>query len=236
MNYTERTKLVDGLCGVALMALLVEFFYGLTDASFTVFHYNLSTVSSVIYVLGGVALLAAVLLLIFAYKKDSGSLACYGMEFLVLAISAPILPATYMTLPMPLNKLNAIFPVAFLVYYVIKAMMLLSKRNVSNSVMVGIIGTIYTLVMGYGLYAYTETFFVIASVATVIMFIVAMVKRSKFILAHALEAMIATFFMLVATSKTAIVFFLIFGAVFYVFKAAFTMSAPTKSKKAKSKK
>lgn len=236
MNYTERTKLVDGLCGVALMALLVEFFYGLADASFTVFHYNLSTVSSVIYTLGGVALLAAVLLLIFAYKKDSGTLTAYGMEFLVLAISAGILPATYMTLPMPLNRLNAIFPVAFLVYYVIKTMMLLSKRNVSNSIMVGIIGTIYTLFMAYSWYAYTETFFVIASVATVIMFIAAMIKRSKFILAHALEAMIATFFMLVATSKMAVVFFLIFGAVYYVFKAAFTMSAPTKSKKAKRKK
>ena len=81
MNYTERTKLVDGLCGVALMALLVEFFYGLADASFTVFHYNLSTVSSVIYTLGGITLLVAIFLLMLAYKKESGTLAGYGMEF-----------------------------------------------------------------------------------------------------------------------------------------------------------
>lgn len=233
MNYTERTKLVDGLCGVALMALLVEFFYGLSDAAFTTFHYSISSVSSVIYTFGGIALVIAIFLLMLAYKKENGSMAVYGLEVLALAISAAILPGTYVSLPMPFNRLNAIFPIAFLVYYIIKAMMILSRRNTSNAIMVGIIGMIYTLIMAYGLFAYTEVFFIIASVITVIMLVVAMIKRSKFILAHALEAMIATFFMLVATSKTAIVFFLVMGAIYYLFKAAFTMGAPTKKMKRK---
>lgn len=233
MNYTERTKLVDGLCGVALMALLVGFFYGLADAAFTTFHYSISSVSSVIYTLGGIALVIAIFLLMLAYKKENGNMAVYGLEVLALAISAAILPGTYVSLPMPFNRLNAIFPIAFVIYYVIKAMIILSRRNTSNAIMAGIIGMIYTLIMAYGLFAYTETFFVIASVITVIMLVIAMVKRSKFILAHALEAMIATFFMLVATSKTAIVFFLVMGAIYYLFKAAFTMGAPAKKTKRK---
>ncbi len=235
MNYTERTKLIDGLCGVALMALLVEFFYGLTDAAYTVFHYNLSSVTSVIYILGGITLLVAVVLLGVSYKKESGSMAVYGIELLALAITAGILPSTYLTLPMPFNKLNVIFPIAFIVYYVIKAMLVLSRRNVSNAVMVGIIGSIYTLIKAYALYAYTEIFFVAAAVVTVIMLIAAMIKRSKFILAHALEAMIATFFVLVATNATAVVFFLIMGGIYYLFKAAFTMGTPVKSKKKRKK-
>ena len=44
MNYTEKTKLVNDLCGAGLMLLLFEVFYGLTDSAFTVFKYNLQNV------------------------------------------------------------------------------------------------------------------------------------------------------------------------------------------------
>ena len=66
MNYTEKTRLVDKLCGAGLMALLVEVFYGLTDSAFTVFNYNLQSVKNVIYILGGIILAISVIILIVA--------------------------------------------------------------------------------------------------------------------------------------------------------------------------
>ena len=32
MNYTEKNKLIDSLCGIGLMLLLVEIFYGIVDS------------------------------------------------------------------------------------------------------------------------------------------------------------------------------------------------------------
>lgn len=132
MNYTEKTKLVDKLCGAGLMALLIEVFYGLTDSAFTVFNYNLQSVKNVIYILGGIILAISVIILIIAYKKEKGSMAIYGVELLVLAITAALLPGTYLSFQAPYNKLNKVFPIAFLVYYIVKAIVVLTKYVPQN--------------------------------------------------------------------------------------------------------
>lgn len=132
MNYTEKTKLVDKLCGAGLMALLVEVFYGLTDSAFTVFNYNLQSVKNVIYVLGGIILAISVIILIIAYKKERESMAIYGVELLVLAITAGLLPGTYLSFQAPYNKLNRVFPIVFLAYYIVKAIVILTKYVPKN--------------------------------------------------------------------------------------------------------
>lgn len=132
MNYTEKTKLVDKLCGAGLMALLIEVFYGLTDSAFTVFNYNLQSVKNVIYILGGIILAISVIILIIAYKKEKGSMAIYGVEILVLAITVALLPGTYLSFQAPYNKLNKVFPIAFLVYYIVKAIVVLTKYVPKN--------------------------------------------------------------------------------------------------------
>ncbi len=132
MNYTEKTKLVDKLCGAGLMALLIEVFYGLTDSAFTVFNYNLQSVKNVIYILGGIILAISVIILIIAYKKEKGSMAIYGVELLVLAITVALLPGTYLSFQAPYNKLNKVFPIAFLVYYIVKTIVVLTKYVPKN--------------------------------------------------------------------------------------------------------
>lgn len=132
MNYTEKTKLVDKLCGAGLMALLIEVFYGLTDSAFTVFNYNLQSVKNVIYILGGIILAISVIILIIAYKKEKGSMAIYGVELLVLAITVALLPGTYLSFQAPYNKLNKVFPIAFLIYYIVKVIVVLTKYVPKN--------------------------------------------------------------------------------------------------------
>ena len=69
------------------------------------------------------------ILLLRAYKKDNGTTAIYGIEFLVLAISAALLPGSYLTFTYPFNKLNGIFPVAFFAYYVIKLIVVVVRTT-----------------------------------------------------------------------------------------------------------
>ena len=117
MNYRERTKLIDGLCGTFLMALLVEAFYGLVDYAFTIYHYSIASVTNIVYVIAGIILVASIGILIAAYKKDNGAMGFYGAELMALAITATTLPGTYISLPHPFNKLNVLFPLLFVIYY-----------------------------------------------------------------------------------------------------------------------
>lgn len=222
MNYTERTRLVDGLSGAFLMALLVECFYGLADASYTVFHYNYSTVTTVIRVIGGIALAAALLILVYAYRKEKGSVMAYGVELLVFAITAGLLPGTYINFPFPYNRLNIVFPLAFGVYYIMKAMYIISKSNKLNSIMLAIVDSVYIIMFAYSLIAFKKYIFIAGAVATVIYFIYSMVKKSMSSWVHAVELMFVTFSMLVIDSRNAIIFFGVLMAIYYFFKAVFT--------------
>ncbi|MBQ8298893.1 MAG: hypothetical protein IJX99_03365 [Clostridia bacterium] len=237
MNYREKTKLVDGLCGAFLMALLVESFYALSDYAYTIYHYSISSVTTIIYVLAGIALAIAVAVLIAAYRKDNLIMATYGIELLVLAITAAIIPGTYISLPFPFNKLNLVFPLVFGVYYVGKVMMLLSKNNCSNVAFMSVIELIYILLLSYGLLTLTKPLFFIGSVASIITFIMSMKKKSKSLLAHGLEVMLVSFSMLLINSSQSIVFLSVFVGIYYLAKTFYRFLNPEKTnKKAKRRK
>ena len=56
-------------------------------------------------------------------------MAIYGIEFLVLAISAALLPASYLEFTYPFNKLNIVFPIGFGVYYFVKFIVVIAKSR-----------------------------------------------------------------------------------------------------------
>lgn len=129
MNYTDRNKLIDSLCGVGLMLLLVEVFYGIVDSAFTIYNYSYPMVTRWINVFGGIFLLLAIITFIKAYKKDNMNIGVYGIELTVLAISAALLPGTYLEFAFPFNKLNVAFPIGFLIYYIVKLIVVIVKAN-----------------------------------------------------------------------------------------------------------
>lgn len=133
MNYTQREKLVDKLCGVGLMLILVEIVYQVIISAFTEFNYNLSNVTTWVYVASGIILAIAVGILVYAYLKKNGSKAVYGLETLVLAITAVTMPGTYLTYSAPFNKLNKVYPILFLVYYIGKAIYVIIDANKLNT-------------------------------------------------------------------------------------------------------
>ena len=132
MNYTEKNKLIDSLCGVALMLLLTEVFYGIVDSAFTVYNYNLANVKTTIQVVGAIFLIVAIILYIRAYKKERLSSAIYASEFLVLAILSALLPGAYIDFPYPYNMLSKAFPFIFLGYYLIKLIVIIVMTIVSR--------------------------------------------------------------------------------------------------------
>ncbi len=238
MNYREKTKLVDGLCGTFLMALLVEVFYALSDYAYTIYHYSISSVTTTIYVLSGIALAIAVAVLIVAYRKDNMTMATYGIELLILAITAAIIPGTYISLPFPFNKLNLVFPLVFGVYYVGKIMMLLSNnKKRSNIAFMSIIELIYILLLSYGLFNLTQPLFFVGSVGAIITFIVSMKQKKKSLLVHGIEVMLVAFSMLLIKSSQSIVFLSVFVGIYYLGKVAYRFLNPEKTnKKAKRRK
>ena len=133
MIYTQREKLVDKLCGVGLMLILVEIVYQVIISAFTEFNYNLSNVTTWVYVASGVILAIAVGILVYAYLKKSTSKAVYGLETLVLAITAVTMPGTYLTYPAPFNKLNKVYPILFLIYYIIKAAFIIDLNGINTN-------------------------------------------------------------------------------------------------------
>lgn len=233
MNYTEKNKLIDKLCGAVLMFMLVEIFYSIVDASYTTFGYNYDTIQMVVNICGGVFLAISLVILIMSYKKDDSFLASYGIEMLTLAMTAPILHGTYVSFPFPYNKLNILFPLIFGTYYFSKILYIISKKNISNSIYVMIIGLIYFGILIFDGLAMKETIFIIMAIIAAIMCVHAMIKKSKFILTHALEFMIASFLVLLATSYDAIVFFAVAIAIYYLAKSIFVIGNTKKKKRKK---
>lgn len=129
MNYTEKNKFIDSLCGIGLMLLLVEIFYLIVDSAYTAFNYDFNVVTTCTQGVGAIFLLIAILVLIRAYKKDNTITALYGIEMLVLAVTAALLPGTYLSFSYPFNKLNTVFPWLFGVYYLIKLLVIVIKTQ-----------------------------------------------------------------------------------------------------------
>ena len=121
MNYTQKSKLIDKLCGAGLMLILVELYYQLIHSAFTEFNYNLADVTKWVYIAGGIILAMSVILLCYAYMKKKAGHGICGIELLTLAITTATIPGCYLEYTAPFNKLNTIYPIAFLVYYIVKA-------------------------------------------------------------------------------------------------------------------
>ena len=131
MNYTERNRLIDRLCGVGLMLIFVELFLvfatdGLKGSLGMLF---VSKVPTILNILGAIFLLIGICVLIYSYKKENGWRAVYGIEFLALACVAVILPHAYIDFHAPFNKLGKIFPFVFLAYYIGKIIYVVLKAN-----------------------------------------------------------------------------------------------------------
>ena len=231
MNYRERTKLVDGLCGAFLMALLAEAFYGLADYAFTVYHYSISSVTNIVYIISGIMLAVSLVVLMLAYKKDNGTMGAYGAELLALAITATIIPGTYVSLPSPFNKFNVVFPLAFGIYYVGKCMKLLLNKNNSNIVFMAVIESILAIILTYGLYDFATPVFFAGSIVALVTYILSIKKKSKKLLVHGLEVMLVAFSLLVMQSKSALIFLAVLVGIYYMFKTAYVFFNPEKSNK-----
>lgn len=133
MNYTQRGKLIDKLCGTGLMLICMEIAYGVISSSFTDYNYNLNDVRNWVYVGGGIVLAIAVILLIYSYIKNNTSKAAYGVELLVFAFTIAAIPGCYLDFVAPWNKLRLVFPIAFLVYYIGKAIYIIRDANKISS-------------------------------------------------------------------------------------------------------
>ena len=129
MNYTQKQKLIDRLCGVGLMLIFAELMLQVVHSSYTEFNFNLRDVSTKVYIGGGILLAVSIALLIYAYIKQSGSKACYGLELMVLSITLAVLPGCYLYFAYPFNELRRVFPFLFLVYYIGKIVYLVKHRN-----------------------------------------------------------------------------------------------------------
>lgn len=129
MNYTQREKLVDKLCGAALMLICFEIYYQAVASAYMDFNYSFGNVTNGVYITGGVILAIAIAVLIYAYLKKDGYKGVYGIETLVLAITAVTLPGTYLTYHAPFNLLNKIYPWVALVYFVGKAVYIVLDAN-----------------------------------------------------------------------------------------------------------
>lgn len=133
MNYTQKNKMIDKLCGAFLMLIGVEIFYGVVRSAYTEFNYPFAEVTKWINISGGVALAAGIALLVIAYKKNNWGRAVYGLELVAMSFTAATLPGSYLSFPAPFNKLNVVFPLAFLGYYVIKSIYIIIDANKDTS-------------------------------------------------------------------------------------------------------
>lgn len=132
MNYTQKEKLIDKLCGTGLMLIFFEIIYQVINSSFTEFNFSLSNVTKWVYIGGGAILAIAIILLIYAYLKKSGSKACYGIEMLVFSFTIVSMPGCYLYFPAPFNDLRIAFPILFLIYYIGKGIYIYVNANNLN--------------------------------------------------------------------------------------------------------
>jgi len=128
MNYTQKEKFIDKLCGAGLMLIFIEVLFGIVEYSYNS-NFNYHNVAMWIYIGGGALLACAVGLLVYAYLKKSGTKACYGAELLVMAFSIASLPGCYVFFPEPINKLKVILPILFVIYYIGKVIYIIIHRN-----------------------------------------------------------------------------------------------------------
>lgn len=135
MNYKEKNKLADKLCGVGIMLIFVEICISMIQTMCINAMYDRSTMKAVGLGIGGAFLLLAVVLYVLAYKKKAVSKAVWATEFVILAFTVPFVIHIYAFAKSDFLKSIPVKYtwVPFLVYYVGKAIYLIIKAN-KNSV------------------------------------------------------------------------------------------------------
>ena len=133
MNYTERNRLMDKLCGIGLMVIFVLVFFSIITGCLTG-NFGMSFVAHmplIVNVISGIFLLIGIVILVLAYRKENYWRAGYGIEFIVLAFATLFLMHAFIDLPAPLSQLKwkIIIPAVFAIYYLIKSIYVIIKAN-----------------------------------------------------------------------------------------------------------
>ncbi|MBR4110139.1 MAG: hypothetical protein IKK43_00375 [Clostridia bacterium] len=135
MNYKEKNKLADKLCGVGIMLIFVEICISMIQTMCINAMYDRITMKTISCAVGAVFLLIAIVLYVFAYKKSSGSKAVWATEFVALAFTVPFIVHVYAFAKSDFIKSIPVRHVwiPFFVYYVGKAIYVIIKANKNSS-------------------------------------------------------------------------------------------------------
>ncbi len=95
MNLTERNKMIDKICVIAMMCIFVEFFIYAVDLCFTTRIDLMTAIPSALNIIGLIFLIVSVSLFVRFYKKNTNGNFIYAIEFLVLALLCPFLTYWY---------------------------------------------------------------------------------------------------------------------------------------------
>lgn len=136
MNYTEKNKLADKLCGIGIMLIFVEICISMIKKMCVDAMYARNVMGIIGYAVGGIFLLISVILYIMAYKKSSASKAVWATEVAVLAFTVPFMVHIYVFSKSDILRSipvqHAWLP--FLLYYIGKAIYVFVVANNKSKV------------------------------------------------------------------------------------------------------
>ena len=95
MNLTERNKMIDKICIIAMMCIFVEFFLFAVDFCFTTRIDLMTSIPSTLNIVGIIFLAISVFIFVRCYKKNDNYNLIYAVEFLILAILCPFMTYWY---------------------------------------------------------------------------------------------------------------------------------------------
>lgn len=136
MNYTEKNKLADKLCGIGIMLIFVEICISMIKKMCIDAMYGRTTLGAIGYVVGGIFLIISIALYVIAYKKSSVSKAIWATEFVVLAFTLPFIVHIYVFSKSDILRSIPVQHawIPFLVYYIGKSIYVIVVANKKNSV------------------------------------------------------------------------------------------------------
>ena len=140
MNLTERNKMIDKVCIIAMMCIFVEFFLFAIDTCFTTRLELMTGIPSALNVIGVLFLFISVIIFVRCYKKNDNYNLIYAIEFLVLAVLCPFM--TYWYYPkyfgLTTNFIHDInhhaLWIAFIIYYAIRIAFVVYKSYSKNQI------------------------------------------------------------------------------------------------------
>lgn len=131
MNYKEKNKLADKLCGVGIMLIFVEICISMIQTMCINAIYDRTTMQIISYSVGGAFLLAALIIYVLAYKKSSVSKAVWATEVVILAFTIPLIVYVYAFAKSDFMKSIPVRHawIPFFVYYIAKATYIIIQAN-----------------------------------------------------------------------------------------------------------